>query len=513
MKKWAFLFMLLGIAAAIAVASREKAAAAGGSGAGEKKSSFWDKAAYVAKTVLWNTVGEQWMADSKPVALEFADEAWKAASLSATIYWSNFSTLIASHQDHQSSFGSSSEELEEAWQLIRQGRCRVVYEPSAEQLKEGLWAHFVVLECPQWQQVIVLFRGSQNVLDWITNLSFKPSKEAITSDHHHHHEHDEHEQEQQSNGHCQLRFHSGAYNQLSKALPLIHEAVRPFEQQNYEVLVTGHSLGGGYATLYHYLNGRHLHAHFRHVRLITFGAPLFLFSEQKDHAPCLAALGVDHHFEDSSHHFIHGRDIVPRLLGSQISATVIGSLLPHRNLHHDEEHHVADGDVAVDDEDEGRGTSVKDRLQHYFPSGNFYHCPDQPALSSHGKAEEQHKADHKEAEETEEKDKVKEPHLTDQQQKEKEKEKKRKEKEQRQREKEEQQYTCLAFPADEDPHRGKRKKLIEPDPLGFAHPGGFGAFFADHQSVLYLQSLRVYFQNNPNQPKPADPSSSSASSF
>ncbi|AAS51114.1 ACL114Wp [Eremothecium gossypii ATCC 10895] len=87
------------------------------------------------------------------------------------------------------------------------------------------------------KKIVIAFRGSVTVPDWLVDFSFLPTNYVpVKSD-------------KRCEGTCLV--HHGVYDQFKVAFPDIYAVFQKIAQQHpdYEVTVTGHSLGGGYAYL------------------------------------------------------------------------------------------------------------------------------------------------------------------------------------------------------------------------------------------------------------------------
>ncbi|KAK9832295.1 hypothetical protein WJX74_005514 [Apatococcus lobatus] len=190
---------------------------------------------------------------------------------------------------------------------------------SAEIMQYGIW--YV-----QHMGYVVAFRGSEHGLDWLCSLKtgsipLQGAGSAATV----------------------VRLHEGIYVRVlanvSKLLAAISydvqrrnlQSLQEGSEQQQHVVMTGHSLGGGFATamLLHLLGLRHDSsdasvASYDNLELdgaYTFGAPLvladiegldsFLASCSKPQAAC----------KPRFHNFVNQLDIVPRLLGKSLRIT------------------------------------------------------------------------------------------------------------------------------------------------------------------------------------------------
>ncbi|AGO13451.1 AaceriACL114Wp [[Ashbya] aceris (nom. inval.)] len=87
------------------------------------------------------------------------------------------------------------------------------------------------------KKIVIAFRGSVTVPDWLVDFSFIPTQYVpVKSD-------------KRCEGNCLV--HHGVYNQFKAGFNEIYGTLSKVIQQHpdYEVVVTGHSLGGGYAYL------------------------------------------------------------------------------------------------------------------------------------------------------------------------------------------------------------------------------------------------------------------------
>jgi hypothetical protein len=106
--------------------------------------------------------------------------------------------------------------------------------------------------------------------------------------------------------------HKGIYQSVHKELDAVKEAIKNCDvnEKTYFVL-TGHSLGGGLATmLYTYMKTKSEYQNNRMI-VVTFGAPLVLAPSDNGWPEALQSISKD------VHNFVHNADIIPRVLGNE----------------------------------------------------------------------------------------------------------------------------------------------------------------------------------------------------
>ena len=120
----------------------------------------------------------------------------------------------------------------------------------------------------EFRTISVVFRGSEEPLDWITNASFKPTSMEIPS----------------LDIPPEAKVHSGAWNQLRKddcigqLARVVYEVTQQFVVDGlgpFYIVISGHSLGGGLADIFTYILQLYLEQfvgpnEFRNIISITY---------------------------------------------------------------------------------------------------------------------------------------------------------------------------------------------------------------------------------------------------
>lgn len=187
-------------------------------------------------------------------------------------------------------------------------------------------ASFVIAINEESKVVSLVYRGSQNTLDWITNFRAVPTKFSE-----------------------RLQMHKGV------KLSMRHHYKRILKDElerqlagkldgDWRLMVCGHSLGGALSTA---MSMQWCIDHKQDesnpffklpVSLFTFGAPLILFLEDDMLNPVEAGrCPLD---ERNVHNFVNNYDIVPRILGQggQVRGTWFSFSFHHLHLTHCDRH-------------------------------------------------------------------------------------------------------------------------------------------------------------------------------
>ncbi|QDT35967.1 lipase family protein [Stratiformator vulcanicus] len=125
--------------------------------------------------------------------------------------------------------------------------------------------------------VVVAFRGTQQVRDWLANLNVGYTQFPLGT------------------------VHRGFFFALQAVRSQVEEAIRDAGGANKKVYFTGHSLGGALATL----AAAEWHGDFEIAGVYTFGQPAVGLSNFR------SAMAV--RYPDSFHRFVNEDDIVPRV--------------------------------------------------------------------------------------------------------------------------------------------------------------------------------------------------------
>jgi hypothetical protein len=154
-----------------------------------------------------------------------------------------------------------------------------------------------------------------------------------------------------------LGVHMGMQQTLDVYYHTIRDKLESFLNDNpdFELVLTGHSLGGGYATLLYLKLQLEKHRptlQRTRMSLFTFGAPAVLQSQlmEDEFLKVLKGTGGGTGVDlDSMHMFVNGSDIVPRLLGTNLTSSLCSGL--------------------------GYSPSVADhaeKMKHFKHAGNYY---------------------------------------------------------------------------------------------------------------------------------------------
>eukprot|EP00013_Stygamoeba_regulata_P011257 CAMPEP_0177669966 /NCGR_PEP_ID=MMETSP0447-20121125/23804_1 /TAXON_ID=0 /ORGANISM="Stygamoeba regulata, Strain BSH-02190019" /LENGTH=430 /DNA_ID=CAMNT_0019177031 /DNA_START=112 /DNA_END=1404 /DNA_ORIENTATION=+ len=174
--------------------------------------------------------------------------------------------------------------------------------------------------------VFVVFRGSRSTHDWMINFT------AVSTPF--------------QGG---VNVHRGIYLSLLQTYRVaIEPQLSKFFEKNpsYVLNITGHSLGGGYATVLYLILQKECKIRVP-TKLFTFAAPTVIHAS--DRVSAASSLGTFVQISDM-HHFVFDCDIVPRLLGGKYHAetmALFSKVMGYR-----------------------LNGSVED-IQHYFPIGQF----------------------------------------------------------------------------------------------------------------------------------------------
>ena len=145
-------------------------------------------------------------------------------------------------------------------------------------------------------EIVICFRGSESRTDWSINLDWQQSKDVfkcLT---------DPQEQIVLNSDRSGIKVHRGFYRSYLSVREKIYHYLSTHSRTR--VSLTGHSLGGAIATICAYDLAKHLSSEIKALEVYTFGAPRvgnrFFYKEYSKLVP-------------SSHHYVNGGDIVPRL--------------------------------------------------------------------------------------------------------------------------------------------------------------------------------------------------------
>jgi predicted lipase len=128
------------------------------------------------------------------------------------------------------------------------------------------------------KRITVVFRGSESIVDWI--YDFMVCKIKLDN---------------------KIYVHSGFYNQLQRhdnyinIKNVIENILTSPEKKDYEIYITGHSLGGALATLFGYLYSKETE---RQIKIISFASPRvgnIHFKNDFDNQPNLIHYRITNH--------------------------------------------------------------------------------------------------------------------------------------------------------------------------------------------------------------------------
>ena len=160
------------------------------------------------------------------------------------------------------------------------------------------------------KQLCIVFKGSADIEDWFTNAFFMPVSvdDSVVS--------------------SSFKVHAGYWSTLREfTMNELLDKMNSILERRGEIsriLITGHSKGGGYATLARTywvcykqrINTSHraLEQLYSNVRVVTFGAPL-VFSVRDGDYELLQGIPPELHQELCA--YVFRNDLVPRLLGNK----------------------------------------------------------------------------------------------------------------------------------------------------------------------------------------------------
>jgi len=186
--------------------------------------------------------------------------------------------------------------------------CNVLLANFSEQRSLGYCTNFAVMVSHSQRRLYVVFRGSTNIYDWLVNFEALPTPFLGN-----------------------VNLHKGVYTALEphyreKILPALVNALKTWP--GYRLMITGHSLGGGYATALNLMFGRDQKTIFAEdpavagtvVELYTFAAPTIVHTRNKELAQQELAQMVN---LDLAYNFVQHHDVVPRVLGGDYHANTI----------------------------------------------------------------------------------------------------------------------------------------------------------------------------------------------
>lgn len=192
-----------------------------------------------AKTYNW----------SKSVYKEFLEIANWARISYCTVLNPKFTTGIVSESCPKMKFCQS---LNDETKIIE------IFRPSIKR-KEISGTAFVAVNDID-KKVYVVFRGSISVGDWTTDVLFKQCQYVpiLKNNYFNDDEEDleikinklsEDENEEVYEDCPDCKVHCGVYVEYSKLIARIDKEIKPYMEEGYQLIVTGHSLGGGYTYL------------------------------------------------------------------------------------------------------------------------------------------------------------------------------------------------------------------------------------------------------------------------
>eukprot|EP01084_Bolivina_argentea_P161931 281819_1 len=162
--------------------------------------------------------------------------------------------------------------------------------------------------------LFVVFCGTKDLKDIIKDAGANPAKI------------------QDSNRNIISNVHSGIYRAMKDNFWDIHNEIEKYTKTTHKriknIIITGHSLGGGMASLYLFevfkkditnkaqQNAKNLRLYNDYdLKIITFGSPLVFASHKHAHESYHQQIFSK--LNNISHHFVNKTDLVPRLLGSK----------------------------------------------------------------------------------------------------------------------------------------------------------------------------------------------------
>eukprot|EP01084_Bolivina_argentea_P142900 251011_1 len=150
--------------------------------------------------------------------------------------------------------------------------------------------------------IFVVFRGTQSVFDIVNDLAFTLQKIDDWK------------------GNILCHVHGGIYSKMASNFKRIHKNIESHIEKDKSkiknIVVTGHSLGGGVASLYLLKAFKESLSVYDdlHTLCVTFGSPL-VFAKDKTYNQIKN--DIFNKLDNKSHHFVNNCDSVPRILGDE----------------------------------------------------------------------------------------------------------------------------------------------------------------------------------------------------